>query len=395
MSIASEITRIKTNIDNAYTALEAKGATIPETKNSANLADTVATVTGGGGETNYLGRKVLEDGTLILPSEDFTFSLPSNITKINDYALKYACYGPNHLVTVNLSNITSINNCGLDHAFYDCDKLTSVDLSNLRSVTNYGLTYAFAFCTTLTSVDFPNLRKVGQNGLNYAFRRAQNLTSLSFPKLFNHSFIDKGPFFQMLFEVTGCTVHFPSNLESVIGDWADVTDGFGGTNTTVLFDLPHNTATLNFVSDKNIQCAVDDIVFEGTSGDVLIPTANYICYNADDKILLFGEIDNLEGGTTVNITPDFSQNYYTISLNVGIANAVTLTTLMILADTSAYWSFAETDNGIYTLKIIGGIGEQLIYAVMKPDYSEQTSGIVTLTGEDVTINDFTWIPAGG
>jgi hypothetical protein len=42
----------------------------------------------------------------------------------------------------------------------------------------------------------------------------------------------------MLPGVTGCTVHFPSNLQSVIGSWADVTEGFGGTNTTVLFDLP-------------------------------------------------------------------------------------------------------------------------------------------------------------
>ena len=41
----------------------------------------------------------------------------------------------------------------------------------------------------------------------------------------------------MLQSVTGCIVHFSSNLQSVIGSWADVTAGFGGTNTTVLFDL--------------------------------------------------------------------------------------------------------------------------------------------------------------
>lgn len=49
MTIASEITRIKTNIENTYTALEEKGATMPEVQNSANLADTVATVSTGGG----------------------------------------------------------------------------------------------------------------------------------------------------------------------------------------------------------------------------------------------------------------------------------------------------------------------------------------------------------
>lgn len=48
MTIASEITRIKNNIAGAYTALSAKGATMPATQNSANLATTVASVPAGG-----------------------------------------------------------------------------------------------------------------------------------------------------------------------------------------------------------------------------------------------------------------------------------------------------------------------------------------------------------
>ena len=51
MTIASEITRIQNNIAGAYTALSAKGATLPETQNSANLATTVASVPEGSGET--------------------------------------------------------------------------------------------------------------------------------------------------------------------------------------------------------------------------------------------------------------------------------------------------------------------------------------------------------
>lgn len=49
MSIASEITRINTNIASAYTACSNKGATMPVTQNSANLASTIATISGGGG----------------------------------------------------------------------------------------------------------------------------------------------------------------------------------------------------------------------------------------------------------------------------------------------------------------------------------------------------------
>ena len=43
-------------------------------------------------------------------------------------------------------------------------------------------------------------------------------------------------------------MHFPSNLQSVIGSWSDVQNGFGGTNTTVLFDLP---ATVTLVGTNS------------------------------------------------------------------------------------------------------------------------------------------------
>ncbi len=44
MSVASEIARIKNNIAAAYDEAEAKGATMPAAENSANLADTVASI---------------------------------------------------------------------------------------------------------------------------------------------------------------------------------------------------------------------------------------------------------------------------------------------------------------------------------------------------------------
>lgn len=50
MSIASEITRINGNIASAYTAASNKGATLPATQNSANLATCIASISGGGGE---------------------------------------------------------------------------------------------------------------------------------------------------------------------------------------------------------------------------------------------------------------------------------------------------------------------------------------------------------
>ena len=269
MTIASEITRIKTNIDNAYTALEAKGATIPDEKNSANLASTVNTISGGiSGETNYLGRIVTEDGVLQFPEEDFSFSLPDNVTSIGTNGLQLAFQNCTNLTSVDLSSVTSIGNSGLANAFQNCTNLTSVDLSsatsigasglqyaffgctsltstglnNVTSIDSYGLQNAFYGCTSLTSVDLSSVTSIGRSGLRYAFYDCTSLTSLPFPKLNSNSFGSyTSQFYRMLSGVTGCTVHFPSNLESVIGSWSDVTNGFGGTNTTVLFDLPATT----------------------------------------------------------------------------------------------------------------------------------------------------------
>lgn len=58
MSIVTEIERIKTNIANAYTTCEEKGATMPSVLNSANLVDCIASITGGGvaKQLSYYGR---------------------------------------------------------------------------------------------------------------------------------------------------------------------------------------------------------------------------------------------------------------------------------------------------------------------------------------------------
>lgn len=44
MSVQSEINRIKSNIEDAYDALAAKGATMPQTQNSDNLAQTAQSI---------------------------------------------------------------------------------------------------------------------------------------------------------------------------------------------------------------------------------------------------------------------------------------------------------------------------------------------------------------
>lgn len=145
------------------------------------------------------------------------------------------------ITSIDLSALTKVSvQYGCSNMFKGCTGITSVDLSGLTIVIGQnGFQQMFNGCTNLTSIDLSSLTTItGQQALTNAFAQT-GLTSLSFPALTSTSFGNyTNQLNNMLSGVTGCTVHFPSNLQSVIGSWSAVTAGFGGTNTTVLFDLP-------------------------------------------------------------------------------------------------------------------------------------------------------------
>ena len=243
-------------------------------------------------------REISSQGVFQIPSTSFTFRLPQNAIDIGDKVMYEAFQGCTSLTSVDLSSLTTVSgsqalsysfsNCtsltsvdlsslttvsgyyALDSAFQECTSLTSADLSSLTTVSGIdGMTSAFTGCSSLTSVDLSSLTTIsgyagmstifqsctsltsvnlsslttisGSFGLKQAFWNT-SLTSLSFPSLTSTSFGSyTNQFNDMLKGVTGCTVHFPSNLQSVIRSWSSVTSGFGGTNTSVLFDLPATT----------------------------------------------------------------------------------------------------------------------------------------------------------
>lgn len=266
MTIASELTKLNTNLTNSYTAVSNKGGTIPSSQNFDNLATSIDSIPTG---SIGIPREVV-NGVYQMPSQSFTFSLPSDATDLGDYAMYYDFYGGTGLTSVDLLSLTTISGrSAMGHAFEGCTSLTSVDLSNLTTISgNSGMSYSFSNCTNLISIDLSNLTTMsgrdtiafafygcsaltsvdlsslttinGMQAMRYAFQNCTSLTTLSFPALTSIT-ASAHPFGQMLSGVTGCTVHFPSNLQSVIGSWSDVTSGFGGTNTTVLFDLPATT----------------------------------------------------------------------------------------------------------------------------------------------------------
>lgn len=94
MAITDEIQRIKTNIANAYTELENKGATIPETKNSNNLASTITTITGGGGGgdasiNGKLEQKIVASGSV--SKGDFVVATEQTLISMSNEETETSC----------------------------------------------------------------------------------------------------------------------------------------------------------------------------------------------------------------------------------------------------------------------------------------------------------------
>lgn len=169
-----------------------------------------------------------------------SFSLPPNATDVGGYALAYAFYSCPSLTSVDLSSLTAVSgNNAFNYAFGYCGKISSINLSSLTTVSGTGsFNNAFYYCDALTSVDFSSLSTLsGSQALYSAFSNCHKIKSLSFPALTVDSFgsaVDQ--FDNMLSGVTGCTVHFPASIQAKIETMKGYPN-FGGTNTTVLFDL--------------------------------------------------------------------------------------------------------------------------------------------------------------
>ena len=215
----------------------------------------------------------VKNGVYQMPTENFTFSLPSDATDVSNNGLCYAFYGCTGLTSVDLSALTTVSgNNGLNYAFFNCTGLTSVDLSSLTTVLgSSGFAYVFSDCTALTSIDLSSLTTAsgssclsytfqsctaltsvnlsslttvsGDNALRYTFQGCTGLTDIYFRALTTSSFGTNTNQFNNMMSRTGSTkthtIHFPSNMESTISGLTGY-PLFGGTSGYVVlaYDLP-------------------------------------------------------------------------------------------------------------------------------------------------------------
>ena len=262
MAIADTINSMKTNITNAYNAIQTKGGTIPTNKNLANLSTAINSITTSKPEQEKTAEATNSRQT-IYPDNGKTLSkviveaapLPSvnnlmykNINKcLIDKTNKILILGCNDSVIPSNGSVTSIGS----HAFEDCSGLTSVTIPN--SVTSIG-SWAFYLCYSLTSVTIPDsVTSIGEGAFNNcsgltsvtignsvtsiggdAFANCYNLTSVTIPD--SVTSIGEGAF-SYCSGLTSVTI--PESVTS-IGSWAF--DSCSGLTSITM--LPTNPPTL-------------------------------------------------------------------------------------------------------------------------------------------------------
>lgn len=222
-------------------------------KDGVSILGVTGNYTGGGGGASLSGCNifVVSNGVLSRPTNNnlVTIKTSSDVTNIAPFAFQtfsndVGLFIASNIAAVDFSSLTTITgNFAFEGAFTDCENMTSANFSNLISVTAVGaFEGAFEHCSSLTNVDFSSLTTIKHDTFNNTFQSCTSLTTLSFPSLTLAGIGNYGSQFDyMLQGVTGCTVHFPSNLQSRMSNWDSIVNGFGGTNTTVLFDLPATT----------------------------------------------------------------------------------------------------------------------------------------------------------
>lgn len=265
---ADKLAKLAETKSNIKQAIIDKGVSVSDTDTFASYAGKIGQISGGGGIPNYIAPKNNVDGVYKPDNTATSFSL-NGATDVYDYALNRAFYECTNLASVDLSSLTTISgsyamsecfrNCtgltsvdlsslvtissgyAMDACLWGCQNLTSVDLSSLTTISgNRGIQYCFYGCTGITSVDLSSLTTIsGSNAMQYCFASCTKLTELRFPALqsFGTSATTVSQFYNMLNGVTGCTLHFPSNMQSEVERRTGYPN-FGGTDTVVLFDLP-------------------------------------------------------------------------------------------------------------------------------------------------------------
>lgn len=191
---------------------------------------------GGGGGPQYYQEYSVASGSIIhsttAPLLDF-----SNVHYVSEDYMFVRMYCQNTTITgaVDLSGFQQLTGYWCCYyMFAECPFITSVNLSNLQTVEGAACESMFAWCENLASIDLSSLSYISPWAMQY-FIAGTAITSLSLPALDSNN--DPDALGGILEYTDGVTLHLPSNLQSWAAQSQDYPN-YGGTNVTLLFDLP-------------------------------------------------------------------------------------------------------------------------------------------------------------
>ena len=210
-----------------------------------------AMVVGGGSTNQNTVVKFGDDVTNISQNQQFSGTFQSfpysidfdfnNVEVISGQSAFSGCFRSATGGSVSIKKLRVVSGyLAMSSTFWGSSQDLDIDFSTIEELSGGSCMNAcFYDCQGVPEeISFDSLTSLNSMALTMCFV-SSTVKVLYFPSLTSQSFGEyTDQFYGMLYLDENCVVHFPSNLQSVIGSWDDVVIGFHGTNTTVLFDLP-------------------------------------------------------------------------------------------------------------------------------------------------------------
>lgn len=308
--------------------------------------------------------------------------LPALETIDSDGSYSGTFLGCELLEYVDLSSLSIIGDGGLSGFFEECSSLKTVAFPSLVEIKDSGMNGCFSD-SGIETLTFPELVKINSNYSLYgAFRNCSLLQSLYFPKLTTIEITTEYTddcFTGMLSGCENVVVHFNADFEDIIIDLPDVVAGFGGTNTTTLFDIDACTIVVNVSGSSNYKIYINgrEKVSPFTTGT---QDKNYSVYDLSNNRIYFGTFTGLEPNETKTFNVDVTGATNKITISTGIPG---LTVFALYKGNRL--PLIDEGNGNYSF-YSNGTDEEFSYEINETATTRKATGTFTLTGAAQTIS---------